>query len=40
MILRGDNSRLVAVTGWQPQITMEQIVAESLDYWRQRIRDE
>ena len=39
-ILRGDNSRLVAVTGWQPQITMEQIVVESLEYWRQRIRDE
>ncbi len=39
-ILRGDNSRLVALTGWQPQISMQQIIIESLDYWRLRIRDE
>lgn len=35
-ILMGDNSKLRAATGWQPQIGMEQIVAELLDYWRAR----
>jgi GDP-4-dehydro-6-deoxy-D-mannose reductase len=39
-ILRGDNSRLVAVTGWQPRISMPQIIDELLAYWRARIRTE
>ena len=39
-ILRGDNRRLVAVTGWQPRITMPQIIDELLDYWRARIQSE
>ena len=38
-VLRGDNSRLCALTGWQPEITMEQIVDQLLVYWRQRIQD-
>lgn len=39
-ILRGDNSRLVAVTGWQPRITMPQIIDELLQFWRERIAAE
>jgi GDP-4-dehydro-6-deoxy-D-mannose reductase len=38
-ILQGDNSRLRAATGWAPQIGMEQIVAELLEYWRSQIAD-
>jgi GDP-4-dehydro-6-deoxy-D-mannose reductase len=37
-ILRGDNRRLRADTGWQPQIGIEQIVDELLEYWRGQIR--
>lgn len=39
-VLRGDNSRLRALTGWQPEITMEHIVEQLLTYWRRRIQDE
>lgn len=39
-VLRGDNSRLRALTGWQPRIGMEQIVAELLAFWRVRIHEE
>lgn len=35
-LLMGDNSKLKAATGWEPQITMPQIVAELLTYWRER----
>ncbi|HEY0604405.1 MAG TPA: GDP-mannose 4,6-dehydratase [Herpetosiphonaceae bacterium] len=35
-LLMGDNSKLRAATGWQPEIGMSQIVAELLDYWRTR----
>lgn len=33
-LLVGDNSKLRAATGWQPVITMPQIVEELLNYWR------
>jgi GDP-4-dehydro-6-deoxy-D-mannose reductase len=36
-ILQGDNRKLRATTGWQPEIGIEQIVAEVLDYWRQQL---
>ena len=36
-ILQGDNSRLRAATGWAPQIGIEQIVAELLEYWRNQL---
>jgi GDP-4-dehydro-6-deoxy-D-mannose reductase len=39
-ILLGDNTRLRQDTGWEPRIGMPQIVAELLDYWRERIRGE
>ncbi len=35
-VLMGDNRKLCAATGWQPEIPMQQIVAELLDYWRTR----
>ena len=35
-ILQGDNAKLRAITGWEPEIGMEQIVGELLDYWRAR----
>jgi GDP-4-dehydro-6-deoxy-D-mannose reductase len=37
-ILMGDNSKLRAATGWQPEIGIEQIVSELLAYWRGRTR--
>ncbi len=36
-LLMGDNSKLRAATGWAPQIGMEQIVEELLEYWRARV---
>lgn len=36
-ILQGDNSKLCAATGWQPTISMEEIVEEVLDYWRAQL---
>jgi GDP-4-dehydro-6-deoxy-D-mannose reductase len=36
-ILLGDNTRLRQATGWAPQIGMEQIVDELLEYWRETV---
>lgn len=36
-LLMGDNRKLCAATGWQPQVSIEQIVDELLDYWRARV---
>lgn len=36
----GDPSRLRAVTGWSPAITLEQTLAGVLDDWRNRVREE
>jgi GDP-4-dehydro-6-deoxy-D-mannose reductase len=38
-ILMGDNSKLKAATGWQPAISIQQIVAEIMSYWRARTRE-
>jgi nucleoside-diphosphate-sugar epimerase len=35
----GDNSKLKAATGWQPAISIEEIVAEIVAYWRGRTRE-
>jgi GDP-4-dehydro-6-deoxy-D-mannose reductase len=35
-ILMGDNRKLRAATGWEPQIDMAQIVDELLTFWRAR----
>jgi GDP-4-dehydro-6-deoxy-D-mannose reductase len=36
-ILMGDNTKLRAATGWQPEIDVPTIVDELLDYWRQQV---
>jgi GDP-4-dehydro-6-deoxy-D-mannose reductase len=35
-VLRGDPARLVADTGWKPEIPLEETLADVLDYWRER----
>jgi GDP-4-dehydro-6-deoxy-D-mannose reductase len=35
--LRGDSSKLRAATGWQPEIPLEQTLADTLDYARQTV---
>lgn len=35
-LLLGDNSKLRRATGWEPRISMPQIVAEVLAFWRER----
>jgi GDP-4-dehydro-6-deoxy-D-mannose reductase len=37
-VLRGDNARLRAATGWEPSIPIEQTLADLLDDWRRRLR--
>ena len=37
-ILLGDNRRLRSDTGWEPRISMAQIVDELLEYWRAQIK--
>jgi GDP-4-dehydro-6-deoxy-D-mannose reductase len=39
-VLRGDASALAAATGWQPQIPIEQTLADLLDDMRARVRAE
>lgn len=36
-VLRGDASRLRAVTGWTPTISLEQTLSDMLDDWRRRL---
>jgi GDP-4-dehydro-6-deoxy-D-mannose reductase len=33
-VLRGDPGRLVEATGWKPEITLDQTLADVLEYWR------
>ena len=33
-----DIDRLVGLTGWRPEISLQQTVADTLDYWRQHCR--
>jgi GDP-4-dehydro-6-deoxy-D-mannose reductase len=35
--VRGSSERLRAATGWQPEIPLEQTVADALDAWRKRL---
>lgn len=37
-VLRGDPGRLQAATSWQPEISLEQTLADVLDDWRKRVR--
>lgn len=36
-IIEADISKLMKLTGWKPQIPIEQTVLETLNYWRERI---
>lgn len=36
-IIEADISKLSALTGWKPQIPLEQTIRETLDYWRMRV---
>lgn len=38
-LLMGDNSKLTAATGWQPAISIQEIVAEIMSYWRGRTQE-
>jgi GDP-4-dehydro-6-deoxy-D-mannose reductase len=37
-VLRGDSSRLHALTGWKPEIPLATTLGDLLDDWRQRVR--
>ena len=34
----GDNSKLRNATGWEPKISIEEIVSEIMGFWRERTR--
>lgn len=36
-IIEADITKLNELTGWKPQITLEQTIRETLDYWRERV---
>lgn len=36
-IIEADTTKLRNLTGWVPEITLEQTIKETLDYWRERI---
>lgn len=36
-IIEADITKLNELTGWRPQITLEQTIRETLDYWRERV---
>jgi GDP-4-dehydro-6-deoxy-D-mannose reductase len=36
-VVRGDNSKLRAATGWSPEIPLEKTLAEILDWWRHQL---
>ena len=39
-ILTGSNERLVADTGWKPEIPIDQTLADSLKYWHNKLVEE
>jgi GDP-4-dehydro-6-deoxy-D-mannose reductase len=36
-VIRGDNAKLRAATGWAPEIPLEKTLAEVLDWWRAKL---
>lgn len=39
-IIEADISKIKTLTGWEPRISLEQTIKETLDYWRERISRE
>lgn len=39
-IIEADTMKLCACTGWEKQISLEQTLRETLDYWRTKLREE
>jgi len=37
LVLEGDSSKFRQITGWQPEITLEKTLKDTLNYWRYRI---
>jgi GDP-4-dehydro-6-deoxy-D-mannose reductase len=37
-VLVGDASKVRALTGWEPTISFEQSAADTLHYWRAKVR--
>ena len=37
-VLQAECSKVRALTGWTPQISFEQMMLDSLDWWRRRTR--
>lgn len=37
-VLTGNAGKLTRSTGWEPHIPIEQSLADTLDFWRERIR--
>jgi len=37
MEVRGSHERLTEATGWRPEIALEQTLADTLDWWRERV---
>lgn len=38
-VMEADISKVQSLTGWKPQIRLEQTIGDMLDYWRQRMDD-
>jgi GDP-4-dehydro-6-deoxy-D-mannose reductase len=38
-VVQGDASRIRAELGWAPQLPIEQMLADTLDWWRREVRD-
>ena len=38
MSLRGDATKLRALTGWKPEVTFEQMLDEMIAHWQKEIK--
>jgi GDP-4-dehydro-6-deoxy-D-mannose reductase len=37
LVLQGDSSKFRQATGWQPEISLEKTLQDTLDYWREKV---